>query len=77
MSKVTGDGLAELLKRWIEGQDDQMFMRAARIRRNPRTGDPVAIPARLAVHFVPGESLTKKVRDAEGRRRRASRRKPR
>ncbi|MFN2244647.1 MAG: integration host factor subunit beta [Anaerolineae bacterium] len=35
--------------------------RPARIARNPRTGEPVAIPARHAPHFKPGKELRERV----------------
>ena len=35
--------------------------RPARIGRNPRTGEPVAIPARHAPHFKPGKELRERV----------------
>ena len=38
-----------------------MKQRQARIRRNPRNGDSVAVPARRAVHFKPGKELRKSV----------------
>ncbi len=31
--------------------------RAARTSRNPRTGEPVAVPARTAARFIPGKGL--------------------
>ena len=40
----------------------------ARHARNPRTGSPVAIPARYVLHFVPGKALRERVaarRDAD------------
>jgi integration host factor subunit beta len=35
--------------------------RAARIARNPRTGEPVAVPARHVAHFKPGKELRERV----------------
>lgn len=35
--------------------------RAARVGRNPRTGGPVSIPARVAVRFTPGKNLKEAV----------------
>jgi DNA-binding protein HU-beta len=35
--------------------------RAGRIGRNPRTGERVDIPAKLAAKFVPGKDLRKKM----------------
>lgn len=34
---------------------------AARMGRNPRTGEPVAIPARRVVYFRPGKALRERV----------------
>lgn len=36
-------------------------LRPARQSRNPRTGEPVAVPARHAVHFRPGAELRERV----------------
>ncbi len=38
-----------------------MKQRQARIRRNPRNGDSVAVPARRVAHFKPGKELRKSV----------------
>ena len=35
--------------------------RPARMARNPRTGEPVAIPARHVPHFKPGKELRERV----------------
>ena len=35
--------------------------RQARIRRNPRNGDSVAVPARRVIHFKPGKALRETV----------------
>jgi len=35
--------------------------RQARVGRNPKTGDPVAIPCRQMLHFKPGLDLREKV----------------
>lgn len=35
--------------------------RQARVGRNPKTGDPVAIPSRQMLHFKPGLDLREKV----------------
>jgi integration host factor subunit beta len=35
--------------------------RSARIGRNPRTGEPVAVPARYSPHFKPGKELRERV----------------
>lgn len=35
----------------------KMRDRAARIGRNPRTGEPIAIPASRSIQFVPGSAL--------------------
>ena len=39
--------------------------RPARIGRNPRTGAPVAIPARHVPHFKPGKDLRERVNGME------------
>ena len=36
----------------------------ARIARNPKTGTPVSLPARYAVHFKPGGKLRERVNGA-------------
>jgi DNA-binding protein HU-beta len=38
--------------------------RKARTGRNPRTGDPVDIPAHMGVKFEPGKALTDKLKRA-------------
>ena len=38
--------------------------RKARIGRNPKTGDPVDIPARFVVTFKPGKEMEERIRDA-------------
>lgn len=38
-----------------------LHARPARIGRNPRTGEPVAIPARCTAHFRPGKALRERV----------------
>ncbi|MCX8048659.1 MAG: integration host factor subunit beta [Methylohalobius sp.] len=35
--------------------------RPARMGRNPRTGDPVPVPARRVLHFKPGKDLRQRV----------------
>lgn len=35
--------------------------REARVGRNPRTGEPVSLPARVAPHFKPGKALRDRV----------------
>ena len=35
--------------------------RQARMGRNPRTGEPVAVPAKRSVHFRPGKELRDRV----------------
>jgi len=39
--------------------------RPARTARNPRTGEPVAIPARHVPHFKPGKDLRERVNGME------------
>ena len=43
-----------------------LHCRPPRIARNPRTGEPVAIPARYAPHFKPGKELRDRVNEAVG-----------
>ena len=43
-----------------------LHRRRSRIGRNPRTGEPVAIPARCAPHFKPGKDLRDRVNEAMG-----------
>ena len=38
--------------------------RKARIGRNPKTGDPVDIPARFVVTFKPGKEMEERIRGA-------------
>ena len=40
----------------------QVKERKARMARNPKTGEPVPVPARRAVKFVPGKRMMEKVR---------------
>lgn len=39
--------------------------RAARVARNPRTGDPVEVPEKLVVTFKPGKEMEERVRQLE------------
>lgn len=39
--------------------------RAARVARNPRTGDPVPVPEKLVVTFKPGKEMEERVRQLE------------
>jgi DNA-binding protein HU-beta len=41
--------------------------RAARIGRNPQTGEPVQIPAKRVLKFIPGRPLKEAVGGAKGR----------
>ncbi|MCF7997029.1 MAG: integration host factor subunit beta [Chromatiaceae bacterium] len=36
-------------------------MRQARVGRNPKTGEPVSVPVRQALHFKPGKALRERV----------------
>ena len=38
--------------------------RKARIGRNPKTGDPVDVPAQFVVTFKPGKAMEKRIREA-------------
>ncbi len=35
--------------------------RSARIGRNPKTGEPVNLPAKVAIHFKPGKEMRERV----------------
>ena len=43
-----------------------LHSRPSRIGRNPKTGEPIAIPARYAPHFKPGKELRDRVNEATG-----------
>ena len=38
-----------------------LHYRATQVRRNPRTGTPVTVPAKYRPHFTPGKALRKRV----------------
>lgn len=38
--------------------------RTARIARNPKTGEPVAIPAKAVIHFKPGKQMKDRIDQA-------------
>lgn len=40
-----------------------LHQRPARTGRNPKTGDPVLIPAKYVPHFKPGKELRERVND--------------
>lgn len=40
-----------------------LHQRPARTGRNPKTGDPVRIPAKYVPHFKPGKELRERVND--------------
>lgn len=42
--------------------------RAARTARNPRTGDPVSVPAKYVVTFKPGKTMEERVLELERRK---------
>ena len=44
------------------------MQRAARMGRNPRTGEPVQVPARRVVRFTPSTTLTTSLRSTRGGR---------
>lgn len=63
--KVLGDSLA--CGRRIEIRGFGAFdlnLRPARLGRNPRTGEAVAVPAKFAVHFKPGKDMKDNVNRA-------------
>ena len=39
--------------------------RPPRMGRNPKTGDPVALPAKFVPHFKPGKELRERVNDLD------------
>ncbi len=41
-----------------------LHYRPARMGRNPKTGDPVALPAKYVPHFKPGKELRERVNDS-------------
>ncbi len=47
-----------------------LVQRAARVARNPKTGDPAMVPARRSVTLRPSQALLKKVRRGPVRLRR-------
>jgi DNA-binding protein HU-beta len=60
------DGLVTLAKKEIQTRGEfvlpglgafKVRVRKARIARNPRTGDPVKVPSKKVVRFVPYSSL--------------------
>lgn len=43
-----------------------LSQRAARVGRNPKTGEPVELPAKQVPHFKPGKELRERVNQAAG-----------
>ncbi len=43
-----------------------LSQRAARMGRNPKTGEAVELPAKQVPHFKPGKELRERVNDAAG-----------
>lgn len=43
-----------------------LSQRAARVGRNPKTGEPVELPAKQVPHFKPGKELRERVNEAAG-----------
>lgn len=43
-----------------------LSQRAARTGRNPKTGEPVELPAKQVPHFKPGKDLRERVNQAAG-----------
>ncbi len=41
-----------------------LHFRAPRVGRNPKTGDPVQLPAKHVPHFKPGKELREQVNDS-------------
>ena len=50
--------------------------RAARIGRNPRSGDSVAVPEKRVVHFKPGKALSESVAEPNAKAKVSASRKP-
>lgn len=42
-----------------------LHKRPARVGRNPKTGDPVSIPAKYVPHFKPGKELRERVNEGD------------
>lgn len=70
--QMTFDAIVETLiddpKHRIELRNFGVFevkKRAARTARNPRTGDPVEVPAKFVVTFKPGKEMEEKVLELE------------
>lgn len=42
-----------------------LHYRPERVGRNPKTGDPVSIPAKYVPHFKPGKELRERVNESE------------
>jgi integration host factor subunit beta len=64
--RVIQDGLigALLQGRRIEVRDFgnfRIYLRRARIGRNPKTGDPVLVPAKGYMRFSPGRDLRQRI----------------
>ena len=64
--KIIIDSLSETLskKGRIEIRGFGSFsirQRLPRVARNPRTGEKVELPAKLAIHFKPGKELREKI----------------
>lgn len=45
-----------------------LHYRPARIGRNPKSGDPVSLPAKYVPHFKPGKQLRERVNGSAGHR---------
>jgi len=43
-----------------------LHFRPPRMGRNPKTGDPVALPGKHVPHFKPGKALRERVNNGEG-----------
>ena len=54
VSNAVADGTKVAIPGWISFEQTQ---RAARTGRNPKTGEPVEIPERMAVKFSAGKAL--------------------
>jgi integration host factor subunit beta len=43
-----------------------LHFRPPRIGRNPKSGDPVSLPAKYVPHFKPGKDLRERVKESHG-----------
>ena len=53
-----------------------LHYRPARMGRNPKTGEPVPLPAKYVPHFKPGKALRERVNEARKRELESGQKKP-